>query len=53
MELSQKEFSQIVGYSYQGIKQWKDDSIPRWAWIVLNHLEDMQRCRQREKEYLV
>ncbi len=36
--LTQKEFAEIVGYSYQTIKQWKDNTIPPWVPMVLDYL---------------
>ncbi len=36
--LTQKEFAEIVGYSYQTIKQWKDNTIPQWVPMVLDYL---------------
>lgn len=36
--LTQKEFAEVVGYSYQTIKQWKDNTIPQWVPMVLDYL---------------
>lgn len=49
--MSQKEFSDVIGYSYQAIKQWKDGKIPKWAEIVMDHLEDIQNCKLRHEKY--
>lgn len=51
INMSQKEFAEAIGYSYQAIKQWKDEKIPKWAWMVINHLEDMKKCQLRQEEY--
>jgi len=39
LNLSQKDFAEVVGYSYQTIKQWKDGSIPQWVPMVLDYLK--------------
>jgi DNA-binding XRE family transcriptional regulator len=51
LEMTQKEFALIIGYSYQSVKQWKDGTIPKWVHIVLEYLETIQQNTSLSKKY--
>ena len=51
INLTQKDFAQMVGYSYQAVKQWKDDKIPKWAGIVLEYFEELYIKKEKYAEY--
>lgn len=42
LKTSQKQFSEIAGCSYQTVKQWKDNKIPKWVSLLLDHIEILQ-----------
>lgn len=46
LELSQKEFSQFAGCSYQTVKEWKEDNVPNWVTIVIEHIEVLQSAKK-------
>jgi len=49
--LNQKEFAELLGYSYQTVKQWKDKKIPKWVPILLEHFEGIQHNRELAEKY--
>lgn len=51
LEMKQKEFALFVAYSYQTIKQWKDNTIPNWVPILLDYLEMLQKNSALAKKY--
>ncbi len=46
LDLSQKEFAQFTGCSYQAVKQWKEDKVPNWVNIVIEHIEMLQAAKK-------
>ncbi|MCF6340342.1 MAG: hypothetical protein L3J10_06305 [Sulfurimonas sp.] len=51
LDLNQKEFSLLIGYSYQAVKQWKDTTIPKWLPLIMDHLEILKNNASLAKEY--
>jgi len=37
---SQKTFAEYIGRSEDALKRWKDDSIPQWAWLIIDLIEE-------------
>ncbi len=46
LDISQKQFSEIAGCSYQTVKQWKDNKIPKWVSLLLDHIEILQSAKK-------
>jgi transcriptional regulator with XRE-family HTH domain len=46
LKISQKQFSEIAGCSYQTVKQWKDDKIPKWVFLLLDHITILQSAKK-------
>lgn len=46
LNLTQKDFSVIAGCSYQTVKQWKDGKIPKWVFLLLDHIEILQSAKR-------
>ncbi len=51
LELTQKEFASLIGYSYQAVKQWRDQTIPPWVPLVLDHFEILRNNVRLAKKY--
>jgi len=51
LKLTQKEFAELSGCSYQTVKQWKDNKIPKWVELVLRHIEILQENVSLAQEY--
>ena len=51
--LNQKEFAELVGYSHQTIKQWKDEKIPKWVPILLDYFENIRQNELLAKKYIL
>ena len=47
--MSYSEFSKLIGYHYQTVKQWKDGDIPYFVEIVFEYL-DMIYAAQKNIE---
>lgn len=46
LKLSFKEFADIVGYTPDAIKKWKQkERIPKWADLVIKYLEIQSVCK--------
>lgn len=37
---TQKTFSEYVGRSEDSIKHWNDNTIPTWAWVLIELMEE-------------
>lgn len=46
LKISQKQFSEIAGCNYQTVKQWKNDKIPKWVSLLLDHIEVLQYAKK-------
>ncbi len=46
LNLSQKEFARFSGCSYQAVKQWKENKVPNWVNIVIEHIEMLQAAKK-------
>jgi len=46
LEISQKQFSEIAGCSYQTVKQWRDNKIPKWVSLLLDHIEILKSAKR-------
>ena len=46
LKISQKQFSEIAGCSYQAVKQWKDNKIPKWVSLLLDHIKILQSANE-------
>jgi len=51
LNLNQKDFAEMIGYSHQSIKQWKDNKIPKWVSIVLEHFEELNVKKEKYNKY--
>jgi hypothetical protein len=51
LDLTQKQFASLIGYSYQAIKQWKDQTIPLWVPLILDHFEILKNNVNLAKKY--
>lgn len=54
LQLSQKDFAEFAGCSYQAVKQWRGNNVPNWATIVVEHIEVLQAakniiCKRQQK----
>ena len=49
--MSQKDFAEYIGYSYQAVKQWKDGKIPLWVSLVLDHFELIKNNKKLARRY--
>ncbi len=49
--LNQREFAELIGYSYQTVKQWQDKKIPKWVPMLLDHLETIQQNKLLAEKY--
>lgn len=49
--LTQKDFAELIGYSYQAVKQWKDGRIPKWVPMLLDHLELIRHNEHLARQY--
>ena len=45
LRMSQKDFAEYAGCSYQSVKQWKENKVPNWVIIVIEHIEVFQAAR--------
>ena len=45
LRMSQKDFAEYAGCSYQSVKQWKEHNVPYWVTIVIEHIEVFQAAR--------
>ena len=51
LDLNQKEFASLIGYSYQAVKQWRDETLPKWLPLIIDHLEILKNNVSLAKEY--
>jgi len=46
LKMSQKDFAQFAGCSYQSVKQWKENNVPNWVTIVIEYIEVFQAAKK-------
>lgn len=51
LKLTQKEFAELSGCSYQTVKQWKDNKIPKWVDLLLTHMRILKENVALAKAY--
>jgi len=51
LKLTQKEFAELSGCSYQTVKQWKDNKIPKWVDLLLTHMRILKENVSLAKTY--
>ena len=49
--MTQKGFSELVGYSYQAVKQWKDGEFPKWVPMMLDYLQMIKQNSNLAQKY--
>lgn len=51
LDMNQREFALLIGYSYQAVKQWKDTTIPTWLPLIMDHLEILKNNASLASKY--
>jgi len=51
LDMTQKGFSELIGYNYQTIKQWRDEEFPKWVPMMLDYLKMIKQNSNLAQKY--